>query len=288
MRDQGVLVPLPCPTGQDWPRDSDVAWDGEHLWVLTREQDAKAFVFDGSELTCVATFTARDGLPPTTHGGWLAALAPGRVCALGCIGQDRTWIANLSLSQDAAGTAHRATDVFHESRLARVLETGRDDPRLAFRPQSVSVLVASPAADPLVIVARDISPHGAKPLVVDVADNAYGAAFKDNRFKPLAEAEIEALDIDISLLSASRAMKFSDEADLLAQLRPGVDGLIISDGGKRGLFLPSVWESLPTPADFLTHLKTKAGLKAAHWSPDFKAARFTTVSTSFEALGGEG
>ena len=132
------------------------------------------------------------------------------------------------------------------------------------------------------------TPVAAKPLVVDVADNAYGAAFKDNRFKPLTEAELEPLDIDISLLSASQAMKFSDEADLLAQLRPGADGLIISQGDHRSLFLPSVWETLPKPADFLSHLKVKAGLKATHWSADFKAARFTTVSTSFSGLGGEG
>lgn len=124
----------------------------------------------------------------------------------------------------------------------------------------------------------------ARPLVVDVADNAYGAAFKDSRFKPLTEAELEALDIDISLLSAPRDMSFTDEADLLAQLRPAIDGLIISDGEKRSLFLPSVWDSLPNPADFLTHLKTKAGLEATHWSADFKAARFTTVSTSFAEL----
>ena len=132
------------------------------------------------------------------------------------------------------------------------------------------------------------SATAAKPLVVDVADNAYGAAFKDPRFKPLAEAELEPLDIDISLLSASRAMRFSDQADLLAQLRPGVDGLIIRDGEKGGLFLPSVWESLPQPAEFLGHLKVKAGLEASHWSADFKAARFTTVSTSFSGLDGEG
>ena len=75
-------------------------------------------------------------------------------------------------------------------------------------------------------------------------------------------------------------------ADLLAQHRPAIDGLIIRDGDKHSLFLPSVWESLPKPADFLTHLKVKAGLEATHWSADFKAARFTTVSTSFSGLGG--
>jgi hypothetical protein len=124
-----------------------------------------------------------------------------------------------------------------------------------------------------------------KPLVVDVADNAFNSAFKDPRFKPLTEAELEPLDIDISLLSPSAPMTIANEADLLAQLRPGTDGLIISDGQHRSLFLPSVWETLPKPTDFLSQLKIKAGLTADHWSGDFKAARFTTTSVSFGEMG---
>jgi AmmeMemoRadiSam system protein B/AmmeMemoRadiSam system protein A len=126
--------------------------------------------------------------------------------------------------------------------------------------------------------------QAAKPVVVDVADNAFGAAFKDHRFKPLTESELEALDIDISLLSNSQPMTIAGEADLLSQLRPGTDGLIISQGQHRALFLPSVWETLPKPTDFLSQLKIKAGLKADHWSDDFKAARFTTASISFADL----
>ncbi len=127
--------------------------------------------------------------------------------------------------------------------------------------------------------------QAAKPLVVDVADNAFNAAFKDLRFKPLTEAELEPLDIDISLLSPSAPMTIAGEADLLAQLRSGTDGLIISDGQHRSLFLPSVWETLPEPTDFLGQLKIKAGLAADHWSDNFRAARFTTCSTSFGELG---
>ena len=69
-------------------------------------------------------------------------------------------------------------------------------------------------------------------------------------------------------------MTISDEADLLRQLRPGVDGLVIMDGNRRALFLPSVWEQLPDPKTFLSHLKHKAGMAPDHWSPDFKANRF--------------
>jgi len=40
-------------------------------------------------------------------------------------------------------------------------------------------------------------------------------------------------------------MTFSSEQDLLAQLQPDIDGLILEEGFHRGTFLPSVWEQLP-------------------------------------------
>jgi hypothetical protein len=72
-------------------------------------------------------------------------------------------------------------------------------------------------------------------------------------------------------------MRFTAEADLLAQLRPGVDGLIIEDLGRRSLFLPSVWEELADRRQFLTALKLKAGLGADHFSPGFRAQRFRSI-----------
>ena len=69
-------------------------------------------------------------------------------------------------------------------------------------------------------------------------------------------------------------MHFKSEADLLKQIRPGIDGLILSDGLYKGTFLPSVWESLPDPKQFLMHLKMKAGLKPDHWSDTIKAERY--------------
>ena len=70
-------------------------------------------------------------------------------------------------------------------------------------------------------------------------------------------------------------MSFSSEKDLLEQIRPGIDGLILEDMGYRGTFLPSVWESLPTVNDFWHHLKLKAGLSADHWSRQLKVSRYT-------------
>lgn len=123
-----------------------------------------------------------------------------------------------------------------------------------------------------------LEPH--RPLVIDVAHNSYAAAFSDPRFPPLTAPEKDSLEIHISILSLPTPMTFSSEADLLTQLRPGVDGLILEERGRRGTFLPSVWESLANPRDFLNHLRLKAGLPSDYWSPTIRISRYTTESFS--------
>ena len=117
-----------------------------------------------------------------------------------------------------------------------------------------------------------------RPLIQDVADNAFSAAFRDPRFPPLGRDEWADVDIHLSLLTRPEPMRFDDESDLIAQIRPGEDGLILQDGPNRGTFLPSVWESLPDPVQFLTHLKHKAGLAANHWSDRVEVYRYHTES----------
>ena len=117
-------------------------------------------------------------------------------------------------------------------------------------------------------------------LAVDAAENGYAAAFRDPRFKGLKEAEVATLELSVSVLGRPSAMTIAGEADLLAQLRPGIDGLIIEDKGKRALFLPSVWEGLSRPNTFLRRLKIKAGLAADHWSETFQAWRFAAEEMS--------
>jgi len=73
-------------------------------------------------------------------------------------------------------------------------------------------------------------------------------------------------------------MRFDSEAELVAQLRPGIDGLVLIEGMRRGTFLPSVWEQLPDPWQFLDHLKQKAGLPSGYWSPTVRVERYTTES----------
>jgi AmmeMemoRadiSam system protein A len=115
-------------------------------------------------------------------------------------------------------------------------------------------------------------------LVEDVSHNAYAAAFRDMRFPPLQAFELAGLSLQISVLTAPAAFDIDSEAALLAQLRPGIDGLILEEQALRSTFLPSVWETLPEPANFLCHLKLKAGLAADYWSASIRFWRYTTES----------
>lgn len=117
-----------------------------------------------------------------------------------------------------------------------------------------------------------------RPLVEDVAENAYAAAFSDPRFYPLQAAELRGLEVHISLLSEDEPIHFSSQNDLIKQLRPGIDGLILEEGFRRGTFLPSVWEQLPDAREFLQHLKLKAGLPINYWSETLRVSRYTTHS----------
>lgn len=116
------------------------------------------------------------------------------------------------------------------------------------------------------------------PLVVSVARNAYTAAFHDPRFAPLTTVEYDALKISLSLLTEPEPLVFETEVELLTQLNAGRDGLIIEYGYQRATFLPSVWESLLEPEDFLLALKRKANLPEDA-CPE-RAWRYTTESIS--------
>lgn len=139
-----------------------------------------------------------------------------------------------------------------------------------------------------------------RPLADDIAENAFLAAFKDPRFPPLADDEFGALEIHLSILTPAEPVTFTSEQDLIAQLQPGIDGLILEEpeiydvaikreqlppridglilekGRRRGTFLPSVWEQLPEPEQFLRHLKQKAGLAPDYWSENIRIYRYRT------------
>ncbi|GFR64058.1 AMMECR1 domain-containing protein [Elysia marginata] len=113
-----------------------------------------------------------------------------------------------------------------------------------------------------------------RPLINDVAANAYSSAFKDPRFPPVSAEELEKITVEISILSPMEPMQANDEQDLLAQLQPSIDGLLIDDGRHRATFLPQVWSQLPEPALFLNHLKRKAGMPLESWPDTMQCYRY--------------
>jgi uncharacterized protein len=114
-----------------------------------------------------------------------------------------------------------------------------------------------------------------RPLVSDVVHNAYQAAFNDPRFAPLEAAQLAGLELHISVLSPLQPLQIASEEDLLAQLRPGIDGLVLEEGDLAATFLPAMWPRLHTPQVFVRVLKEKAHLPPDHWSATIKAYRYT-------------
>lgn len=119
--------------------------------------------------------------------------------------------------------------------------------------------------------------HAHRPLLVDVKKNAVSAALHDPRFPPLSREELDFTEIEISLLSPVEPMGFRDEADALAQLRPGVDGVIFEYGPYRSTYLPQVWEHFPQPRQFLASLKNKAGLPGDFWAEGVELSRYAVT-----------
>jgi AmmeMemoRadiSam system protein A len=108
-------------------------------------------------------------------------------------------------------------------------------------------------------------------LIDDVRSNAVSAALFDPRATPLRAGDADALSIEVSLLGPLERIACASERDAIAAIRPG-DGLVLRAAGRRGTFLPQVWESIPEPAMFLASLKRKASIRA--WTPDVELYRY--------------
>jgi hypothetical protein len=119
--------------------------------------------------------------------------------------------------------------------------------------------------------------RAARTLLEDVRHNAAAAAFHDPRFKPLTKEEYESIAVEVSVLSPLMPMQFTDERDVLAQLRSGIDGVVFEYGYHRSTFLPQVWDAYPKPDEFLGQLKHKAGLPPDFWDTEVKLARYVVT-----------
>ena len=104
-----------------------------------------------------------------------------------------------------------------------------------------------------------------QPLAEDVREHAIAAALDDYRFSPVQSAELKGIQIEVSRLTAPVPLEYARPADLVAKLRPHVDGVILRDGSRRATFLPQVWEKLPEAEDFLDNLCHKMGAAPDLW-----------------------
>ena len=104
-----------------------------------------------------------------------------------------------------------------------------------------------------------------QPLVDDVREHAVAAALDDPRFRPVDETELDKIKLEVSRLTAPQLLEYSSSTDLLAKLRPHIDGVILKSDFRRATFLPQVWDKISNPEDFLDHLCAKMGAKSNLW-----------------------
>jgi AmmeMemoRadiSam system protein A len=118
-----------------------------------------------------------------------------------------------------------------------------------------------------------------RPLWRDVVHNAVRAA-ADPRLPAVIGSEWPTLDITVSILSRPERIPADDGAGLAAALRPGVDGLLLSDGARRAIFLPAVWDKLADPERFVAALLAKGGWPTGAWPSALTAHRYTATHFS--------
>ncbi len=166
----------------------------------------------------------------------------------------------MSLTDQALGErllARARAAIAHELGLA---DAPADDPELSARGATFVTLTRHGQLRGCI---GSLKPH--RPLADDVASNACAAAFRDPRFVPVSVDEWPGIRVEVSLLGQAEFMDAKTEADVIARLRPGEDGVIFFNGCQQATFLPQVWEQIPEPRAFLAALKQKAGLPPDYW-----------------------
>ncbi len=104
-----------------------------------------------------------------------------------------------------------------------------------------------------------------EPLYKAVAQMTYNAAMRDRRFKPVTQDELDEIHIEVSVLTAPKPLQFTSPRELLAKLRPHIDGVVLRSTGRQATYLPQVWKQMPDKEVFLTRLSMKAKLAPEAW-----------------------
>lgn len=121
-----------------------------------------------------------------------------------------------------------------------------------------------------------------KSLIDGVKENAIHAGFQDPRFPQVTLNEMKNITIEISILTKPIPLRFENADALKKLLKPGVHGVILSQGYCRATFLPQVWKQLPRTEDFLGHLCQKAGMEKTCWKDAKTAVEVYEVSVFSE------
>lgn len=102
-------------------------------------------------------------------------------------------------------------------------------------------------------------------LYRSVMRHAIGAALRDTRFEPVSLEESSRLQIHVSMLSTLIPLRSGDVNELLEQITPCLDGVVLRCSGRSATYLPQVWTSFPKKETFLEALSKKAGLEGPAW-----------------------
>ena len=99
-----------------------------------------------------------------------------------------------------------------------------------------------------------------RPVAEQVRQMAVAASTRDPRFPPLGPEELDAVDIEISVLTPPRPVADPSEVEV------GRHGIVVTRGHRRGVLLPQVasdhgWDR----ETFLAHTCVKAGLPPDAW-----------------------
>jgi len=151
-------------------------------------------------------------------------------------------------------------------------EFEKEDNALGFLKTKVSALVLEETRGIFVTLHKKGNLRGCigniepvKTVFEGVRDNARHAAFNDSRFSPLSYEELKETLIEVSILTRPQKLDYTDAKDLMAKIRPDIDGVMIKKHYHSSIFLPQVWKQLKEPETFLTHLCMKAGLSPDEW-----------------------
>jgi AmmeMemoRadiSam system protein A len=123
------------------------------------------------------------------------------------------------------------------------------------------------------------------PLVVTVADRACAAAVNDPRFRAVDQLDLPSIDVEVSVLTPSLPLHVDGYPELLSTVRPGVDGITVQAGRHRATMLPTVWNDLIAPSDFVAAVWRKAGLTPGAWPAGIEVYRYRTETAEHVGRG---